>query len=148
MRGLPLKRVGVEQAGGQNSRGAEQHEQEQGRRQSYTFSELLLAMKINLTKYVGGVTSRAEAEPMVYPASEENPAVCMDLHQDNTYWPVPPKKLFFYYEQVAKSGGLNPLLDMRAYLRSIPLDIVAKFESLGTSFCFVLSCLYAMYACD
>lgn len=44
----------------------------------YSFSELLGAMKVNLTKYVGGVTSRAEVEPMVYPASEENPAVCKD----------------------------------------------------------------------
>ena len=37
-------------------------------------------------------------------ASNENSHVSMDLHQDNVYWPVPPAKLFFYYEQPAAKG--------------------------------------------
>jgi len=55
----------------------------------------------------------------VYPASDENPQVCMDLHQDNTYWPVQPAKLLFLYEKPADVGGLNPLLDVRRYLRAL-----------------------------
>lgn len=99
LRGVPLRGVGS--AVGPSPPGG------------FTFSELLGATGLELTKYIGGVTTRDEAEPMVYPASEENPLVCMDLHQDNVYWPRPPQKLIFFYEQVARSGGLNPLLDMR-----------------------------------
>ncbi len=99
-----------------------------------SFSELLHQMDYKLTRYVGGVTARKESDFMVYPASDEDPQVCMDLHQDNTYWLEPPKQLFFYYEQPAEKGGLNPLLDVREYLKKIPKDIVAKFESLGVRY--------------
>jgi hypothetical protein len=99
-----------------------------------SFSEFLHQMEYKLTRYVGGVTARQEADFMVYPASEEDPRVCMDLHQDNTYWPEPPHQLFFYYEQPAAKGGLNPLLDVREYLKKIPKEIVARFESLGVRY--------------
>jgi len=99
-----------------------------------SFSKLLQQLGYQLTRYVGGVTQREETGFMVYPASGEDPQVCMDLHQDNTYWPTPPQQLFFYYEQPAEVGGLNPLLDMREYLSKIPSDIVAKFVSLGVRY--------------
>lgn len=102
-----------------------------------TYSEFLHATGYKLTKYVGGVTARQESEPMVYPASDEDPAVSMDLHQDNTYWPVPPAKLLFYYERPASVGGLNPLLDMKEYATLAQArfpDIVAKFATLGVRY--------------
>ena len=99
-----------------------------------SFSELLQQLGYQLTRYVGGVTQREQSGFMVYPASGEDPRVCMDLHQDNTYWPKPPQQLFFYYEHPAEIGGLNPLLDMREYLSKIPSDIAAKFESLGVRY--------------
>ena len=73
-----------------------------------SFSTLLTDMGFNLTRYVGGVTHRFETAPLVYPASNEDPQVSMDLHQDNVYWPSPPAKLFFYYEQPAAAGGTVP----------------------------------------
>ena len=99
-----------------------------------SFSEFLHSTGYRLTKYVGGVTLRPEAEPMIYPASEEDCRVCMDLHQDNTYWPHPPRKLFFYYEEPAKVGGLNPLLDMRSFMTRIPASVVHKLEQLGVRY--------------
>jgi len=102
--------------------------------QALSFSELLQQLGYRMTRYVGGVTAREQSSFMVYPASEEDPRVCMDLHQDNTYWPEPPKQLFFYYEQPAQIGGLNPLLDVREYLRKIPADIVATFERCGVRY--------------
>jgi len=98
---------------------------------AFAFSSLLQQLGYQLTRYIGGITARKQSGVMVYPASEEDSRVCMDLHQDNTYWLQPPKQLFFYYEQPAKVGGLNPLLDMREYLSKIPTDIVSKFENLG-----------------
>lgn len=99
-----------------------------------SFSELLQQLGYQLTRYVGGVTAREQSGFMVYPASDEDSRVCMDLHQDNTYWSTPPQQLFFYYEQPAEVGGLNPLLDVREYLGKIPADIVEKFESLGVRY--------------
>jgi len=95
-----------------------------------SFSQLLHAMGYNVTRYIGGVTHRSEEAPMVYPASSEDCEVSMDLHQDNTYWPVQPEKLFFFYEQPAAAGGLNPVLDMYRYIKSVPPEIVDKFERL------------------
>lgn len=99
-----------------------------------SFSELLQQLGYQLTRYVGGVTARESSGFMVYPASDEDSRVSMDLHQDNTYWKDPPRQLFFYYEQPAALGGLNPLLDVREYLRLIPDDIVEKFERLGVRY--------------
>ena len=104
------------------------------RESALSFSGLLHQMGYELTRYVGGVTARKESGCMVYPASDEDSQVCMDLHQDNTYWPEPPKQLFFYYEQPAEVGGLNPLLDVREYINRIPGEIVAKFEELGVRY--------------
>ena len=110
---------------------------------SFSFSTLLRSLGYQLTKYVGGVTVRKEADgqPMIYPASEEDPEVCMDLHQDNVYWATPPAKLFFYYEKVAHKGGLNPLLDMRGYEKAltqlednIGVKIIDQFESKGVRY--------------
>ncbi|MEH6550043.1 MAG: TauD/TfdA family dioxygenase [Pseudomonadales bacterium] len=100
----------------------------------FSFADLLQKLGYQLTRYVGGVTQREQSGFMVYPASDEDSRVCMDLHQDNTYWPEPPKQLFFYYEQPAVKGGLNPLLDVREYLSKIPADIIAKFERLGVRY--------------
>mmetsp|Transcript_43023 Transcript_43023/g.85201 ORF Transcript_43023/g.85201 Transcript_43023/m.85201 type:complete len:503 (-) Transcript_43023:260-1768(-) len=86
------------------------------------FPDFLRATRYKMTSYVGGVTQRMQQnddEVPVYPASDENSKVCMDLHQDNTYWPVQPAKLLFLYEKPADVGGLNPLLDMRMYLRAL-----------------------------
>jgi alpha-ketoglutarate-dependent taurine dioxygenase len=105
-----------------------------GTQSALSFSDLLQQLGYQLTRYVGGVTAREQSALMVYPASDEDSRVCMDLHQDNTYWPEPPQQLFFYYEQPAEIGGLNPLLDVREYLNKIPADIVAKFESLGVRY--------------
>lgn len=105
-----------------------------------TFSDFLLQTGFALTEYVGGVTQRPQTAKMVYPASDEDPTVCMDLHQDNTYWPKPPAKLLFFYEKPAERGGLNPLLDMRKYQQKLAEELasdqelksaVEKFESLG-----------------
>ncbi len=119
IRGLPLE--------GQS---ADNRDQEK----AFSFSGLLQQLGYQLTRYVGGVTAREQSGLMVYPASDEDSRVCMDLHQDNTYWSEPPKQLFFYYEQPAAVGGLNPLLDVREYLSKIPADIVSKFENLGVRY--------------
>jgi len=89
---------------------------------TFTFPDFLRATRYKMTPYVGGVTQRIQQnsdQVPVYPASDENPKVCMDLHQDNTYWPVQPAKLLFLYEKPADIGGLNPLLDMRVYLSAL-----------------------------
>ena len=67
LRGLPLARDGAPQA-------------------CMSFSNFLFSTGYDLTKYVGGVTIRPETDPMVYPASDEDPHVCMDLHQDSTHY--------------------------------------------------------------
>lgn len=94
-----------------------------------SFSDFIAALGWSLKPYIGGVTSREEVAPCIYAASDEDSSVSMDLHQDNTYWPRPPTKLFFYYEQPAAIGGLNPLLDMRAFISKLPQNIVDEFET-------------------
>jgi len=105
----------------------------------FTFSDFLHKTGYELTAYIGGVAIRPEKEPMVYSASDENSAVCMDLHQDNIYWPKPPTKLLFHYEKVATKGGLNPILNMRDYVDACMLDteasdILNKFDELGVRY--------------
>ena len=41
---------------------------------------------------------------------------------------MPPAKLFFYYEQPAKVGGLNPVLSVRDLVGRLPLDMVEELE--------------------
>jgi len=50
------------------------------------FSKFLHGTGANFRDYVGGVTKRHEAAPKVFLASGEDPAICMEPHNDNTYW--------------------------------------------------------------
>lgn len=93
-----------------------------------SFSKLLRSLGYRLTGYVGGVTNRTEIYPLIYPASDEDAGVSMDLHQDNTYWRVQPAKLFFFYERPAARGGLNPLLSVRELATRLPRPFVEELE--------------------
>jgi len=81
------------------------------------FSAFMTATNMTLNEYIGGVTSRPEAAPMVTPASTEPGTVSMEPHTDDPHWTVPPTKLAFYCRQPPPVGGQALLADGRKVLR-------------------------------
>ena len=60
--------------------------------------------------------------------------MAMEPHSDQPYRPEPPRKLFFFCEQVPDDGwesGGSPLVDTRAVYKAIDPEIREKFERLG-----------------
>jgi hypothetical protein len=83
------------------------------------FSRVSLSSNLTFMEYVGGTTKRPIIAPMVMPASDEPPSVCMEYHNDGSFGARPPTLLFLYCEQAPKQGGEALLYDSRKILKTL-----------------------------
>jgi alpha-ketoglutarate-dependent taurine dioxygenase len=80
-------------------------------------------------EYVGGNTPRTAIAQDVftsteYPASEE-----ISMHNEMSYLPAWPRRLFFYSAAPAEKGGQTSLANSRDVLNAIPPDIVSRLRA-------------------
>jgi alpha-ketoglutarate-dependent taurine dioxygenase len=79
--------------------------------------------------YVGGNTPRTPIAQDVYTSTEYPASEVISMHNEMSYLPRWPRRLFFYSLVPAQKGGQTSLANSRDVLRSIPADIVSRLRA-------------------
>jgi len=78
--------------------------------------------------YVGGNTPRTNIAPDVFTSTEFPPSEFIALHNEMSYLPDWPRRLFFYSLIPATAGGQTTLASSGDILRALPPEIVDRFR--------------------
>lgn len=81
--------------------------------------------------YVGGNSPRTSVAEDVFTSTEYPSTEIISLHNEMSYLPAPPPRLFFFSLQPAERGGQTSLAHARDVMRSLPAEVVARFEKKG-----------------
>jgi alpha-ketoglutarate-dependent taurine dioxygenase len=81
--------------------------------------------------YVGGDSPRSGVSKDVFTSTDYPAREVIPLHNEMSYLPQWPRRLFFFSKLPARSGGQTPLAYSGEVLRQLPDDIVAKFRAKG-----------------
>ncbi len=79
--------------------------------------------------YVGGNSPRTKVDRDVYTSTEYPASETISLHNEMSYLPHWPRRLFFFSQVPAASGGQTSLACSRAVLRAMPEEIVARLRA-------------------
>jgi alpha-ketoglutarate-dependent taurine dioxygenase len=79
-------------------------------------------------EYIGGNSPRSRVAVDVYTSTEYPASQVISLHNEMSYLPQWPTRLFFYSLVAAKSGGQTSLANSGDVLRALPVEIVRKFR--------------------
>ncbi|MBT2745386.1 MULTISPECIES: TauD/TfdA family dioxygenase [unclassified Lysobacter] len=78
--------------------------------------------------YVGGNSPRSRVSADVYTSTEYPASEVISLHNEMSYLPSWPRRLFFYSLIPAASGGQTSLANSGDVLRALPEEIRARFR--------------------
>jgi alpha-ketoglutarate-dependent taurine dioxygenase len=84
--------------------------------------------------YVGGDTPRTRVSGNVYTTTEVPPQVVIPLHNELSYLPVHPRRLFFLCTQPAESGGETTIADGRAVYAALDPRVRERFVDRGVRY--------------
>ncbi|WP_217606657.1 TauD/TfdA family dioxygenase [Chitinophaga sp. GbtcB8] len=82
-------------------------------------------------QYAEPSTPRTKVLDDIYTSTEYPKEQQIAQHNEHSYSDFWPKKLFFYCEQPAASGGQTPICDSAEVYKLIPEEISRRFESKG-----------------
>ncbi|HWV64268.1 class II aldolase/adducin family protein [Chitinophaga sp.] len=103
----------------------------------YSLGKEGLAQVVKLTSDGGALTYAEPSTPRtrlgdaVYTSTEYPKDQHIPQHNEHSYSGFWPKKLFFYCESAASTGGQTPICNSEAVLKQIPAAVVDRFESKG-----------------
>jgi alpha-ketoglutarate-dependent taurine dioxygenase len=78
--------------------------------------------------YVGGNTPRTSVAADVFTSTEYPPSEVIGLHNEMSYLPEWPRRLFFYCLVPAREGGQTSLASSRDVLRAVGPDIARRLR--------------------
>jgi alpha-ketoglutarate-dependent taurine dioxygenase len=78
--------------------------------------------------YIGGNTPRTNVAANVFTSTEYPASEVIGLHNEMSYLPEWPRRLFFYCQVPARHGGQTSLANSRDVLRALPEDVVNGFR--------------------
>ena len=88
-----------------------------------------------LFNYAGGASPRDPLETAgLYTSTEYPPHVALSLHNELSYADVQPRRLFFFCQTAAPSGGETTLADSRRILRAIDPAVAEAFRRRGVRY--------------
>lgn len=89
-----------------------------------------------LAPYVGGDSPRSKvgATGRVYTSTEFPAHLEVGLHNEMSYAPWWPSRVFFWCRVAAASGGATHIADGRQILAALPPALVERFERLGVAY--------------
>ncbi|MBW3560176.1 MAG: TauD/TfdA family dioxygenase [Proteobacteria bacterium] len=88
-----------------------------------------------LFNYAGGASPRNALETTgLYTSTEYPPHVALSLHNELSYADVQPRRLFFFCQTAAQTGGETTLADSRRILRAIDPAVVEAFRRRGVRY--------------
>ncbi len=79
-------------------------------------------------EYIGGNSPRSRVAADVYTSTEYPASQVISLHNEMSYLPRWPSRLFFYSVLAAKSGGQTSLANSGDVMRALPVEIVRKLR--------------------
>lgn len=100
------------------------------------FERVSTAFGPPLAHYVGGDSPRRprSASGKVYTSTEYPADQEVFLHNEMSYAPWWPRRVYFWCRVAAKSGGSTHLADSRRILAALPRELVERFATLGVTY--------------
>ncbi len=84
--------------------------------------------------YVGGNSPRTRVASDVFTSTEYPASEAISLHNEMSYLPTSPRRLFFYSLVPARSGGQTPLASGLDVRRAMPEEIVTTLRKRGLKY--------------
>jgi len=81
-----------------------------------------------------GELPRENIKGKIYSAVDYPPTKKILWHNENTFWPRWPLKIWFYCVEPASRGGETPIADSRKVLQRISPKIIERFRRLGVMY--------------
>lgn len=87
-----------------------------------------------LKPYVEGQSPRTKVTGNVYTSTEFPAQFRITLHNELSYTKSPPPRIVFHCHIASETGGETPIVDCRKLYRSMPADVLARFEAKGVRY--------------
>ncbi|WUH90989.1 TauD/TfdA family dioxygenase [Streptomyces sp. NBC_00433] len=98
------------------------------------FERLVTGLGYEGLGYRGGIAVRKNDSDVALKASEEDSRITLSPHNEMAYLPHFPRRIFFFCEAAAPSGGEVPVNDIRETAAAIPPDIKEAFRARGVRY--------------
>lgn len=95
------------------------------------FERLVASLGCDPVGYQGGIAVRERDAGLALNASQEDRRITLSPHNEMAYLPHYPRKIFFFCESEAVTGGEVPINDIRETVKIIPPDIQETFRARG-----------------
>ncbi len=95
------------------------------------FARFADAVSPTLVPYTGGATPRSEVSPNIFTSTEAAPNVILAQHSEMSYLPQWPRKVLFFCEVAAKTGGQTTLCDNRRLTQRLDPAWLDEIERRG-----------------
>lgn len=91
-----------------------------------------------LVHYTGGGSPRSLVSGKVYTSTTYSADQHIPLHCEESYFPQPPRHIWFYCEQAPTFGGETPIGDMKKVLDRLDAGLVERFQQRGVRYIYNL----------
>ncbi|MGM1059844.1 TauD/TfdA family dioxygenase [Saccharothrix sp. Mg75] len=98
------------------------------------FEGLIGGLGYDRAGYEGGIAVRKQDSGAALNASQEDRRITLSPHNEMAYLPTYPRKIFFFCESEATSGGEVPVNDVRETAAIIPDDVKDAFREKGVRY--------------
>jgi alpha-ketoglutarate-dependent taurine dioxygenase len=92
------------------------------------FEEVAIALSGELVEYRFRASPRTTVKDRIYTSTDYPPEQSIFPHNEHSYSPVFPLRLYFFCETPASKGGETPVGDTRRVLERIDADVRQRFE--------------------
>ena len=93
------------------------------------FQSIISGMHQTPFQYVAGNSPRVKLADGIYSSTEYPPQYFISLHNELSYTPHWPQRIFFCCLIEPSEGGETPLVSSRVLLQALPQDLVAEFRT-------------------
>jgi alpha-ketoglutarate-dependent taurine dioxygenase len=95
------------------------------------FEHLVANLGYNRSGYEGGIAVRKNDAGIALHASQEDRRITLSPHNEMAYLPDYPRRVLFFCESAATSGGEVPVNDVRETTEILPDDVKETFRDKG-----------------
>ncbi len=95
------------------------------------FDQVVSALSPGALEYMFRASPRSRVDGNIYTSTDYPADQPIFLHNEHSYSPRFPLRLFFYCHNEAESGGETPIGCVREITRKVPDDIKARFRTKG-----------------
>jgi alpha-ketoglutarate-dependent taurine dioxygenase len=98
------------------------------------FEQVVANVGYDLLGYRGGIAVRRNDSGVALNASEEDPRITLSPHNEMAYLPAYPRRIFFFCQTAATTGGEVPVNDIRQTAQLLPEAVRSEFRARGVRY--------------